>query len=92
VIDAATQQSVIGAHLTLCKADNPIKCYTINDSSPTGQFRQLVPSIPVTIKVSAPGYEDWWYKEKGAREAAKLLVAQGSVKGITILLNPNKGR
>lgn len=91
VIDAATQQSVIGAHLTLCRADNPNKCHTINDSSPTGQFRQLVPSIPVMIKVSAPGYEDWWYKEKGSREAAKLLVAQGSVKGITVLLNPNKG-
>jgi len=90
VIDATTQQSVDGARLTLCSADNPNKCYTINNSSPAGQFRQLVPSMPVTIKVSAPGYEELWYKENGSREAAKLLVAPGSVKGITILLSPNK--
>jgi hypothetical protein len=90
VIDAATQQPVDGARLTLCKADNPNKCYTINDSSPTGQFRQLVPSMPVTIKVSAPGYEDWWYKENDSRNAAKLLVAPGAIKSISILLTPNK--
>jgi hypothetical protein len=90
VIDAATQQPVDGARLTLCKADNPNKCYTVNDSSQTGQFSKLVPSMPVTIKVTAPGYEDWWYAENGSREAAKLLVAPGSVKGITILLSPNK--
>jgi len=38
VIDASTQQSVAGARLTLCSADNPNKCYATNDSSPTGHF------------------------------------------------------
>ena len=90
VVDAATQQPVDGARLTLCKADNPNKCHTVNHSSPTGQFRQLVPSMPVTIRVSAPGYKDCWYKENGSRKAAKLLVGPGSVKGISILLTPNK--
>lgn len=90
VIDALTQQPVDGALLTVCKADSSKKCHTINDNSPTGQFNQLVPSMPVTIKVSAPGYADSWYKEKGSREAGMLLVGAGSVKGISILLTPNK--
>ena len=90
VIDASTQQPVAGARVTLCRADNPDRCQTINDSSPTGHFSQLIPSMPVTIKVSAPGFEDWWYTESGSTKTSKFLVPPGAVKGISILLRPNK--
>jgi carboxypeptidase family protein len=89
VIDAATQKPVDGANMTFCKADNPSKCLTINATSADGHFSMVLPSIRLTFKVSAPGYEDWYYKEGSASlRAAKILLTPGSSKRLTIPLRP----
>ena len=93
VIDAETQQPVDGASITFCVADDPNRWLTINATSQNAQFEKVVPPIRLTIKVSAPGYEDWWYKEGNASiEPGKILLTSGSTKGLTILLRPAKQR
>ena len=90
VINAETQQPVDGASITLCRADDPNKCLTINATSQNAQFEKVVPPIRLTVKVSAPGYEDWYYKKGNASiEPGKMLLAPGSTKGLTILLRPS---
>ena len=93
VIDAATQQPVDGASMTFCRADDPGKCLTINATSPNAHFEKVLPSIRLRVKVSAPGYEDWYYKEGNASlRAAKILLTPGSAKRLTILLRPRGNR
>jgi carboxypeptidase family protein len=93
VIDAATQQPVDGANMTFCKADNPSKCLKINATSPDAHFNMALPSIRLTVKVSAPGYEDWYYKEgKASLRTAQILLTPGSAKRLTILLRPKANR
>jgi hypothetical protein len=90
VIDAETQQPVNGARMTFCKADDANKCSTINATSENAQFEKVVPAIRLTIKVSAPGYEDWYYKQGNSSiEPGKILLTSGSTKGLTILLRPS---
>ena len=90
VIDAETQQPVNGARMTFCKADDPTKCSTINATSENAQFEKVVPPMRFTIKVSAPGYKDWYYKQGNSSvEQGKILLTSGSTKGLTILLRPS---
>lgn len=95
VIDAATQQPVDGASMKFCRADDPNKCCTINATSPNAQFEKILPPIHLTVRVSAPGYEDWYFKEDNdSKEPGKILLTEGSAKRLTILLlsSGNKSR
>lgn len=95
VIDAATQQPVDGASMTLCRVDDPNKCFTINATFPNAQFEKLLPPIRLTVKVSAPGYGDWYFKEDtDSMEPGKILATPGSAKRLTVLLQSsgNKAR
>lgn len=88
VIDTVTQQPVDGARMTFCKSDDPSKCLTINATSPNAEFATLVPSIRLAVKVSAPGYQNWYYKEGNASSRINILLTPGSIKGLTVHLRP----
>lgn len=93
VIDTATKQPVDGANMTFCKATDPTKCLTINATSPDAHFNMVLPSIRLTLKVSAPGYQDWYYKEGNASlRNTKILLTPGATKRLTIRLRPSGNR
>ena len=89
VMDARTGQPVEDAEIIFYRADNPSISYTTGPNESEGRFRRLIPSIPFKIKVSAPGYEDWYYRKEGAQDQADvLLLAPNAVEELNISLRP----
>jgi hypothetical protein len=54
VVDAVTKKPVNGARITLRRVDNP---GAFLEKGLNARFRILVPQVPITVEVSAPGYE-----------------------------------
>lgn len=87
VLDAATGARLRDARISLCRDDDPRKCFSFSDE----RFRLLVPSIAYRIKVSAAGYEDWYYGRDGSKEHAEALrLEPNTSKELTIPLRRSK--
>jgi len=54
VVDAVTKKPVNGVRITMRRVDNPAAFF---QTGVHGSFRILVPQVPITVEVSAPGYE-----------------------------------
>lgn len=87
-------QPVSKAEMLLCRTDVPSQCARTGIGGITSQFyrfRLIVPSIPLTIKVSARGYEDWYYGKDGSKERAEpLRLEPNTTKELTVSLKPLK--
>jgi uncharacterized GH25 family protein len=70
-----------GLQITLRRADNQDYSYSTG-LEPNGGFSILVPSVPFTVEVSAPGYEK--------RHLASPQLIPGQVKRLEIALRPAK--
>lgn len=84
VVDASTRKPIDNLHdvqITLRRVDNPEYSYSTGLDS-DGQFNILVPSVPVTIEVSASGY--------AKRNLKALQLRQQEVRRIDISLRPVK--
>jgi hypothetical protein len=59
IIDATTKHGIKDAHVTLRRADNPYMAYStsVNLIKRKGVFKTAVPAVPITVEVSATGYE-----------------------------------
>ena len=59
-----------------------------------GEIRLILPSLPLTIEASAPGYETWSYTERHAeKQTNTLLLVPGETREITVQLRRiRKGR
>ncbi len=93
IFDVATNQVVNKATITLRRADNPEVYYQIGpeEEKKGGKFRVLVPPVPVTIEVSADGYETWSYSHDGLnKHSDSLKVKRGETKKLTVSLHRKK--
>ena len=84
VVDASTRKPIDNLHdvqITLRRVDNPEYSYSTGLDS-DGQFNILVPSVPVTIEVSASGY--------AKKNLKALQLRQQEVRRIDISLRPVK--
>ena len=54
VVDAVTKKPVNRVRITMRRVDNPGDFF---QTGVHGSFRILVPQVPITVEVSAPGYE-----------------------------------
>ena len=88
VTDANTSAPIENATITFCMADDAKVCQSI-DIGKSGEYSILLPPIPLTLKVSAPKYQDWRYQNQKSTEKADIL--QVSPKGnerLTVSLTP----
>lgn len=87
----ATGEPVGDAVVTLCREDRPDNCYrtSLNQPDEEGAFELLVPSAPIKIEVSAPGYRTWIQKYSES-EANALRLTPGAVKKLDVLLRRDK--
>ena len=46
----------------------------------------LVPAAPLTIQISASGYEDWYGGERGDRQPVSVQVSPGTTKELNVSL------
>jgi len=93
IVDAITKKPIENAQIILRRIDNTDYSYLTgpNQLEEKGAFKILVPSVPFTIKVSAPGYEDWYYGGNDSKEkAGALKLAPNTTKELLISLRPVK--
>ncbi|HEX8708793.1 MAG TPA: carboxypeptidase-like regulatory domain-containing protein [Pyrinomonadaceae bacterium] len=90
VVGSRTNQPVETAQITLRRVDDAGKFFRtgINDRGRAkGGFKLLVPTVPFTIEVSAPGYRDWHYG--GLNRTTKAVrLAPGETRKLIVALDP----
>lgn len=95
VVDASTNQPLPHANITLRRVDHPERFLSTGLfwHGVKGGFRLLVPSLPFTVKVSEPGYQDWYYRKTGKEnQPSALLLAPNSTKSLLVALRPRRAR
>lgn len=91
IVDAKTHQPIEEAEIILYREDNPNDYFSFGLNQEGGRFQRLIPSTSLRMKVSAPGYEDWYYGKDGSKELWETVqVAPNATKEITIALRPAK--
>lgn len=71
-----------------CTGGGCDECVFLPANRPQGGFWHLAPSnISLTLKVSVPGYEDWYYGN-GSNRQEPLVLAPGELKKLAITLRP----
>lgn len=84
----AANKPIENAQITLSRVDRPDYSY-LTGPDLKGKFKVLVPPVPIMIKVSAPGYEDWYYGGDGSIEQASVMrLAPKTTKKLAISLRP----
>jgi len=86
IVDAETDRPVRNAQICLCRTEIPKYCHRVDAKHPDGQFETLVPSAPITILVSAPGYKDWNGAEGADLQPLTLQVSSGETKILSVSL------
>ena len=91
VIDAVTKEPLRHADITVRRVDLPNRYLRTGLALPVelGEFKLLVPSVAITVKVTEAGYEDWHY-QSGAEKISSLLLAPNTTKHLVIALQPVK--
>ena len=89
IIDTTTNavmRDLRDVQITLRHADNPDYALSTNPVL-NGAFSILVPIIPFTVEVSAPGYQHWQYREAGSTPQPNILqLASGQTRRLDIAL------
>lgn len=91
VLDAETGQPLEKAEITLSREDNPNNFVLTGPNKSGGIFQLQVPTVPFRIKVSAQGYQDWYYGSDGTRgHAASLQLLPNTTRELIVNLRPVK--
>jgi len=72
-VDAETSRPVANATILVCAEGGRKQCVGAGTTLPDNQFRLLLPPMSFNIKVSARGYQDWYYGKDGSKEHAENL-------------------
>jgi hypothetical protein len=94
VVNAATGAPIASAKITFSRPENQFRVLitSLNQPEDKGAFNFLVPSsAPFSIKVTAPGYAVWYYKNEGSNQEMDLLTLQpGQSKDLNVRMQPLK--
>jgi hypothetical protein len=91
IVDAKTRQPLKDAQITVRRIDQPERFLSTGLfwHGVEGGFKFLVPPLPFTVNVSAPGYQDWHYKLPGRTQTTgALFLAPNTTKDLLVALQP----
>jgi len=88
VIDAETNKKIQDAEVSLNQEGKPKTLLISGANRPDGTFNLLVPpDVPIELKISAPGYPDWYYNtDSGNGKTKTLRVAPETTKELNVSL------
>jgi carboxypeptidase family protein len=89
VVDAVTRRPLKYAEVTVRRVDFADRFLRTGLSLPVelGEFELLVPSLPVTVKVAATGYEDWYYQSGDeGQETSSIILESNTTKHLVVAL------
>jgi hypothetical protein len=91
IVDGESNKPVVwNVQVTLSRVDNPSYTYSTGPGL-DGEFNILVPPVPFTMKVSAAGYEDWYYRNEGSKQRFDALeISDGTAKELIVTLRLSK--
>ena len=92
VVDASTNRPIAigGVQITLRRVDNPDYTFTASPNL-QGEYKILVPPVPLTIEVSGPGYETWVYSQNAyGNHPDSLILKPGEGRSLRVLLHRQK--
>lgn len=93
ILDASTNKpikAIQDLQIVLRRASDPNSFYSTGPDS-EGNFSILVPPVPFTIEVSAPGYKKWTnISNADGDRTSPVQMTQGEGKKVTIALQPIK--
>ena len=90
-VDSVTGRPLEKAQLVLRREDSPNDQFIkpLNAFHKNATIKLLLPSFPLRLSVSAPGYENWSYSDPNSQEpSARLLLAPDEAREITVALRP----
>ncbi len=92
VIDAQTSKKIRDAQVSLTHEGKPKTLLISGTNRPDDSFNLLVPpDVVVDLRVSAPGYRDWQYRNDSPKGETKTLrVAPDATKELNVILQPQK--
>lgn len=79
VVDAVTKKPVDRVRITMRRVDNPGDFF---QTGVHGSFRILVPQVPITVEVTAPGYEK--------KDLGTLTPKAGQINRIEVMLRKSQ--
>jgi hypothetical protein len=93
VVNAVTGAPIDNPTLTFRHSENKnIFLFTsLNQPDRKGGFDFLLPTVPLTIEVTAPGYAVWNYRNEGSTKQIDLLTLEpGKTKQLVVRMRPLK--
>lgn len=88
LINAVTDKPIEVAEVTLYRDDKADSFFSFGLNE-KGELYRLVPSMPLKMKIVAPGYGEWHYGADGTQEKAESLSLEpDKEREITIRLQP----
>lgn len=91
VVDARTGQPVEEAEIVLYREDNPDNYFSFGLNMDGGRFQRLIPPIGFRMKVSSPGYDDWFYGQDATPVQSEVIrVEPDTTKELLISLRPSQ--
>ncbi len=91
IVDASTGQPIEEAEIVLYREDNPENYFSFGLNMDAGRFQRLIPPIGFRMKISSPGYADWFYGTDGTREQSQVIrVDPDTTKELLVSLKPLK--
>jgi hypothetical protein len=89
VVDTETGQPIEIVTLELHHVNTPANSLKRATIYREGRLRLLVPPMPIILKISAPGYQEYWSGADGSESGAEALeVGLGSSRELAIPLRP----
>ncbi|MDQ3817633.1 MAG: carboxypeptidase-like regulatory domain-containing protein [Acidobacteriota bacterium] len=91
ILDAETGRPIRSAEIIYYRTDNSDLYYSTGPNGSDGSFENLLPPVGLKVKVSAPGYEDWFFGQDGSKERSQILqLRPGAAHELNISLRPRK--
>lgn len=86
IMDVRTKHTMKNAQITLSRIESQNYTYSTG-TDVNGSFNVLVPSAAFKMKVSAPGYDDWFYKSEDGQDDF-IQLSSDTTKRIIVILQP----
>jgi len=90
VVDAETGLPVENISVDMCYEDPLKRCTGVERKYGEGKFQVFAPGKPFTVKISSPGYEDWFANDGSKEQAQTLRVAADDTITLRVSLRPIK--
>ncbi len=89
IIDGETLEPVLSSRIRLSKVDDDDIMRSQGPDS-AGSFRLLVPSQPIRLVITAPGYSSWQYKGQGEVSPGVIQLKPEEKVDVTVRLQREK--